>query len=67
MNAIRLMVQCFRYKERFSIFLFLIFLIMVFYGKPFNVKLCTLCLYSGFIFSGAKLRFARQVGVPIRV
>ncbi len=27
------------------------FLLMVFYGKIFNVKLCTLCLYSGFIHS----------------
>ncbi len=26
------------------------FLLMVFYGMPFNVKLCTLCLYTGFIF-----------------
>ncbi len=33
----RLMLQC--------------FLLMVFYGKIFNVKLCTLCLYSGFIIS----------------
>ncbi len=37
MNAVRLMLQC--------------FLLMVFYGKIFNVKLCTLCLYSGFILS----------------
>ncbi len=28
---------------------------MVFYGTPFNIKLCTLCLYSGFIFLLASL------------
>ncbi len=33
MNTIRLMLQCFPYN--------------IFNGKPFDVKHCTLCLYSG--------------------
>ncbi len=41
------------------------FLITFFYGKPFNLKLCTLCLYFGFIFLPVQIYIFNMVFTEI--
>ncbi len=46
---------------------FSVFLLVVFYGKTFNVKLCTLHLYSGFILFLYKIDIINKVSTESRL